>query len=465
MCTKYKDCDDASDYLNSPPLLFTTMDFCLQNNIPSFFKCNHDLGGYFFLIIRIISILIIVVFCVVLIWKRKRIATWIDNSIFAYFDDYKKESYEEIGIDDNSDEIGKNETKNNVYIFDFEKYCCQNCCDIWKKFIYEKIIKNCLKNAIIEPLKNILYKYRKNVSFFLVVFGLMIFRPLEYILSLFFANSCICSYNFSPIIFVFIDLFLSFFYTFNFYFLIAMICLRREIQRIDPLDKLRRAQFFHFTFLKGLYFGILVLIVKLLLIANTGRYFYEIGISSDFACYSLGRQLIFLSLLIKNFIKKKKAIKNNCNVLREVSTLNNIEDYIYKNSLGIETIDELIKQDDNQMENFREEIKKKIEEKKKHKICEVNKILEINEKQNFKNIIFKKSYSSNWPKFTTFLIFIDCLIVATVDIMVLLSITKNETDCNYQSAFLGISFVVIIIEQSMSAIFFFKTVDKKMFFG
>ena len=489
------------DYLIQKPLDFIVneiyyVDFDIP--YPSFDECNIE--KVFMTITHCISMSAILMFIGILIYHKIRYKTykfdkWVNKSIFTLFDDYYMSKFINNSVSDFSilqTEVIKSPEqvlcvkkrtnsklsdwvhRKNVYIFDCEQYCCLCCCDFWVVSLYNPIL-NKLKLKYRE-MKRFFYGNIKIMAFYSVSYGFMLFKPIEYILSLFLANPCIIPTdgynNYILLIFVFFDLVLSFWYTFNIYFLMAFITLRREIQRIDPRDKLARAYVLRFTLLKGLIFGFFIFILKILLIWNSGRYFYEISKSSPLAVYTIGRQLIFLSLMAKSVLFcKNMAIKNDDDILKEESKIFKMQNYFYKRnirSIGVIAVIEQLKLNNRDHNEYNEEkLNKEIEDVYSDKIKELETIFQINDAQHFKNILIKTRNTSKYTKGTAFFILLDCFLVTSANVMILasFSLDKNDEICLYETVIDVLMLIVSVMEHFIIPYFIFKAVRTKNFFG
>lgn len=476
-------CSSFSDYFNAKPVFFNISDFdlgvsCLPCENPS------DFIEYHTMIIRIIAIIAIILFIIYIFVLKRSHISHLDDSIFKYFNDdfvdrkEEKKQNEELQqipllergeIRENPRPQAKKRQKN-IYICDFQTYCCERLIPscfrgkLWK-YIYDDSDDFNLTIKNMSFFTKFLFKYRKKLSFYLVIYGFMLFRPLEYILSIFLANECIEYNSYYRIGFVIVDTILSFCYTMSIYFLMAFLTVRKEMQEIPKDHHEQRAEILNFSFMKGFYFGVIIMIVKILLIANTGRFFSEIGRSTDWALYSLIRQMIFLSLLLRSVLFKKKAIKNNSYYLRKESNLIQTRNYIQKNPIGLFTINKIDKKNTNE-QLFKQNLSDKLDKEIDLKIKTIEKIYEINElKGNFKVVLMKKD-SSSYPKYTSFMIVLDCCIVAVAAIMILFSYKIPQSYiCSYEGAIDSLYYIMMLLEQFVSPLLLFKTVKIENFFS
>ena len=468
-------------FLNQDPLLFDIVnpDFNVVDiDYPSLTDCNFKEFEFDLALNRIVRFSAILLFIGVLLYHKYQYKTfffknWVDDSIFTLLDVYyhakKSKLDHSISV---SQEFSNCALHKNVYIFDFETYCCLCCHPYWIHHVYYPL-KKFLKEKSLK-IKMFFLKNSKTISYYSITFGFMLFKSIEDVLSLLLANNCLIKNQTLITIFVLLDLFLTFWYTFNIYFLMSFLTIRREIQRIDQKNQLERAYILYFTLAKGFFFGLLVFLIKVVLIFNTGKFFYEIGRSPALALYSLGRQLIFLSLLGK-CVGKNMAIKNDCEVLKEESKIFLMQNFIYKKSIGITNVVKILENEYNEdPKNFKydgERLSKKLEEVCNDKIEELEKIFQINDSQIFKNVLIKSSKTSKYPKRIAFLIFLDCFLYVIIDIMILASFKMSRDEdakdlkCNYHIFINIVITIVAAMECFLMPYYIFYTVKRRTFFG
>jgi len=484
---------------------FSTFNLRLMNLYPNPSECV--LNNYGMAIKRILGFVALFLFLCILCYHKYKYKTfhmkkWVDQSIFTIFDAKKSSNSRKQDINDpnenhndlnspekkihnNDEEEENNEFKEddfqkrngleskNVYIFDWESYCCLCCPKCWLKNVYNPITD--FFSAMIKRFSNFISKFisLKSFSFYCVVFCFMLFRPFDYIFSMILANNCVTDEEGYKYLFMFWDLFSSFIYQFNVYFLVTFIVLRRELQRIDPKDKLARAELLRFTFNKGLGFGVLIFLIKFLLMANTGRYFPEIGSDPALSFYSLARQLIFLSLILKSLLRRRNAIKTDCEVVKEEAKIYLMLNYLYKNSIGKTNVFKYL-----QIESLNhakeiiydeERLARYLDAQNQQKTLEMVKIFEINDAQNFKNVLLKSSRASSYPRYTIWALSLDFFFDMVGDLLSLasykLTYLLGVEFCHYFNFFFSLSLIAKVIELFLLPYLLFLTVKKKNFFG
>ena len=487
---------------------FNDFDMGISDCYPTFSCCN--LIGYEMGVKRILGFVALFLFICLVIYHKMKYKSWlfnnwVEDSIFTIFDPLKKENDESEDNTENEDsdpsitpkkkkslpnteeivDKFKQEIKKthgpggkNVYLFDWEQNFCLCCSPSWIKNVYMPLHKcfsrfsDCLHTVVFNKIN------LKYCSYYCVVFAFMFFRPMDYLFSFFLANPCYGGHEGPKSLFLIWDLFSSTIYTLNVYFLVTLIVLRRELQGINPNDKKGRQELFFFTFHKGLGFGILIFSIKLLLMANTGRYFPEIGSDPARAFYSLGRQLIFLTVIMKSCFRKRTAIKNDCDFAKEECKISMMKHFLDRNSLGKSSVFKFFQKEGGDLEERKEgeynfdanRLKNFLDDVKRKKLGRLVKMFKINDEQNFQNPLLKTSKTSSMPKWTVWLLSLDFCLVIVTDVFELTSYKfTNPNDsqqyCQIYNSFTTISLVVKVLELFILPFLCSQTVRKINYFG
>lgn len=275
------------------------------------------------------------------------------------------------------------------------------------------------------------------------------------------------------VVFFLWDLLSASVYTFTVYFLVTFVVLRRELQRIGSRDNRSRREMLMFTFRKGLVFGLMLLAFKLLLMLCTGRLVHEASSESSAigAVYSLAREVLFLSVLFKGLLRRRHAIKTDCDVVKEEAKIYLMLSFLYKKGIGRPTVvrffrSELAQSKELQFNKTR--LKGELRRCREAKLRELEKTLEINDVQNFRNVLLKSHKSSVYPKRAILImsvIFAAILISDCLSLGSFMLIPQNQVSCNYYGTFIVLKWITKFLEFYYLPYLLTKTVQKRVFFG
>lgn len=397
----------------------------------------------------------------ILVKQRKKYFTkLINDSIFVLLDDYYRIVYvkgDSIALEPFDEQC----LLNHYSIFDlFHLFECCNMlfCNIFSP-IYSKIEK------WLHPAKCYFWRNSKFILFYIIVFGYVVFSPLEYLASFLTAP---CLYETSnvftnPFLFLYgiIDLIFSSLSIFVLTFMISFISSRREIQSLHHNDVKGKAFFVHYHVKKGMIFAFSGLCVKILLILISGHTYFDESLDAKSNIYWLGRSFFFLFLIRRSHSRKRIQINCNFDYLKEESKFFQIQNFLYKHRISANKFLDF----SNIPENFVDGLKEKLENDVSVKMKFFKKIIHTIEAQKFKNVLVKKNMDSGYHTFLARLLIFYFVLMVFLSVLTILTIIAPDVkqlknSCFLNSAIVGFP-ITDLIELCCFPYFFYKTTRKE----
>ena len=162
------------------------------------------------------------------------------------------------------------------------------------------------------------------------------------------------------------------------------------------------------------------------------------------------------------------AIKSDCDVLKEETDIYLMQGYLNKNSIGLFHVYNHFKNEiiEGNNEYNEDKLIESLEKSNSAIISDLDKILEVNDKQKFKNVLIKSIKASIYPKRTASLIFLLCLLEAIAILLIFWEgKIEPEKKCNLKIVENSIMIFASFLEGIVIPFYILKTVLKKNFFG
>ena len=319
-----------------------------------------------------------------------------------------------------------------TYICNFYECCCECFCYCWLNEIYNQYIVR-FYNGLINRIREFFKENVKFFSFFCIILGNFIFRPIRDIFTLI-QSECfeeiVGNYYIYLILKYFIkifDMFLGSLSLVIFLFIISFLETQGEFLKTYLFDKTYRARMIYFHFRRALIFGGLDFIIKLV---YNGAFFY-----TTLPNYYSNFFLLFTNLFLLSTMKLDQTISTtnideDCMILRSHALYFAIQNNLLKKIPQAKDIYSIIKKQvilekknsrksrylwrtdrKSQIEAFSFELKR-FEEKIKKKCYNIsqnlNEELNIINQQKFKNVLRNKGYLRFLPIILNIYLFFDC---------------------------------------------------------